>query len=43
MLLRVGGCPISGDLQGKFRSGPEQPVLTVDIPVLHRGVGLQDL
>jgi len=39
------GCPIfiPGNIQGQVGQGSEQPDLVEDIPVLCRGVGLDDL
>jgi len=40
---RCGGCPILGDIQVQAGPCPGQPDLSVDVPVHHRRVGLDDL
>jgi len=40
---RGGRCPIPGNIHGQVGWGSEQPGLVKDVPVPHRGVGLDDL
>jgi len=40
--LRGGGCPIPGNIQGQVGWGSDRPDLVEDVPVLCRGVGLDN-
>lgn len=40
---RRGGSPIPGDIQSQAAAASQQSNLTVNVPVHHSGVGLDDL
>ena len=43
VVQRGGGCPIPANIQGQAGLGFEPPDRAVSVPVLHRGVGPDNL